>query len=177
MTGVQSDVPRAILMNLRSGTMNSYYAETFGQPFRPDHFVSGQTGASNNRTKGYHVESAEFIDSVLDVARKETEDHCLQGFQLYHSLGGTRSGMGTLLMPKIREGHFDRIMETFSIILPPNMSDTVVVPHSVVIDSHLLVENADERMLPDNEALCDIWFRTLKLTTPTFGGTVDEKYP
>ena len=57
--------------------------------------MSGQTGASNNRMKGHHVESGEPIDSVLDVARRETEDHCLQGFQLYHSLGGIGFGMGT----------------------------------------------------------------------------------
>ena len=105
----QFDVPCTILMNLESETMNSFHVETFGQPFSPDHSVSGQTGASNNRMKGHHVESAELIDSVLDVARKETEDHCLQGFQI-------GSGMGTLMMLKIREGHLDRIMETFSII-------------------------------------------------------------
>ena len=34
---------------------------------------------------------------------------------------------------------------------------------------HQLVENADECMVLDNEALYDICFRTLKLTTPTFG--------
>ena len=173
---VQSDVPRVILMDLKPGTMNNFYAETFGQPFRPDHFVSGQTGASNNRTKGHHVESAELIDSVLDVARKETEDHRLQSFQLCHSLGGTGSGMRTLLMPKIRDGPFDRIMETFSIILPPNVSDTMVVSYNIVFSFHLLVENADECMLMDNETLYDICFRTLKLTTPTFGGSVNEKH-
>merc|ERR1711903_249151 len=34
---------------------------------------------------------------------------------------------------------------------------------------HQLVENADEVMCMDNEALYDICFRTLKLTTPTYG--------
>ena len=54
---------------------------------------------------------------------------CLEhDFQLCHSLGGTGSGMGTLLISKIREEFFDRIMETFSIILPPNVSDTAVEP-------------------------------------------------
>ena len=60
----------AILMDPEPGTMNSSYAETFGRPFSPDHFTSGQTDASNNRTRGHHVESAELIDSVPDVARK-----------------------------------------------------------------------------------------------------------
>merc|ERR1712196_538525 len=75
---------------------------------------------------------------------------CLQGFQFCHSLGGgTGSGMGTLLISKIREEFPDRIMCTFSIVPSPKVSDTVVEPY--------------------NAALYDICFRTLKLTTPTFG--------
>merc|ERR1711948_32661 len=38
-----------------------------------------------------------------------------------------------------------------------------------------LVENADECFLLDNEALYDICFRTLKLTTPTHGGRMSTK--
>jgi len=94
----------------------------------------------------------------------------LQGFQLCHSLGGgTGSGMGTLLISKVREEYPDRIMETFSVIPSPKVSDTVVEPYNAVLSFHQLVENADECMLLDNEALYDICFRTLKLTTPTYG--------
>ena len=59
---------------------------------------------------GGELEGAELIDSVLDVARKEAEGcDCLQGFQMTHSLGGgTGSGMGTLLISKIREEYPDR---------------------------------------------------------------------
>ena len=131
----------------------------------------GQTGAGNNWAKGHYTEGAELIDSVLDVVRKEAEGcDCFQGFQLCHSLGGgTGSGMGTLLISKVREEYPDHIMETFSIIPSPKVSDTVVEPYNAVLSFHQLVENADECMLLDNEALYDICFRTLKLTTPTYG--------
>ncbi len=47
---------------------------------------------------------------------------CLQGFQLTHSLGGgTGSGMGTLLISKIREEYPDRIMNTFSVMPSPKV--------------------------------------------------------
>merc|ERR1711982_192620 len=59
--------------------------------------------------------------------------------------------------------------ETFSIIPSPKVSDTVVEPYNAVLSFHQLVENADEVMMMDNEALYDICFRTLKLTTPTYG--------
>jgi tubulin beta len=49
------------------------------------------------------------------------------------------------------------------------VSDTVVEPYNATLSVHQLVENADEVMVIDNEALYDICFRTLKLTTPTFG--------
>lgn len=45
------------------------------------------------------------------------------GFQLTHSLGGgTGSGMGTLLISKIREEYPDRIMITFSVVPSPKVS-------------------------------------------------------
>ncbi len=117
-------VPRAVLVDLEPGTMDSVRSGPFGQIFRPDNFVFGQSGAGNNWAKGHYTEGAELVDSVLDVVRKEAEScDCLQGFQLTHSLGGgTGSGMGTLLISKIREEYPDRIMNTFSVVPSPKVS-------------------------------------------------------
>lgn len=86
-------------------------------------FSVGQSGAGNNWAKGHYTEGAELVDSVLDVVRKEAEScDCLQGFQLTHSLGGgTGSGMGTLMISKIREEYPDRIMNTFSVVPSPKV--------------------------------------------------------
>ena len=193
-------VPRAVLVDLEPGTMDSVRSGPFGQVFRPDNFVfgkislnvyfqllwctvssakivifnsslTGQSGAGNNWAKGHYTEGAELVDSVLDVVRKEAEScDCLQGFQLTHSLGGgTGSGMGTLLISKIREEYPDRIMNTFSVVPSPKVSDTVVEPYNATLSVHQLVENTDETYCIDNEALYDICFRTLKLTTPSYG--------
>ncbi|CAH2060135.1 unnamed protein product [Thlaspi arvense] len=161
-------VPRAVLMDLEPGTMDIVRSGLYGQIFRPDNFVFGQSGAGNNWAKGHYTEGAELIDSVLDVVRKEAENcDCLQGFQVCHSLGGgTGSGMGTMLISKIREGYPDRMMLTFSVIPSPKVSDTVIEPYNATLSVHQLVENADECMVLDNEALYDICFRTLKLSTP-----------
>ncbi|KAJ7961316.1 Tubulin beta chain [Quillaja saponaria] len=142
-------VPRAVLMDLEPGTMDSLRSGPYGQIFRPDNFVFGQSGAGNNWAKGHYTEGAELIDSVLDVVRKEAENcDCLQGFQVCHSLGGgTGSGMGTLLISKIREEYPDRMMLTFSVFPSPKMNVWYLT----------------------TEALYDICFRTLKLTTPSFG--------
>ncbi|KAJ6308135.1 hypothetical protein OIU76_017831 [Salix suchowensis] len=136
-------VPRAVLMDFEPGTMDSLRTGPYGQIFRPDNFVFGQTGAGNNWDKGHYTEGAELIDSVLDVVRKEAENcDCLQGFQICHSLG---------------------------VFPSPKVSDTVVEPYNATLSVHQLVENADEYMVLDNEALYDICFRTLKLSNPSFG--------
>ncbi|RDX91248.1 Tubulin beta-1 chain, partial [Mucuna pruriens] len=139
-------VPRAVLMDLEPGTMDAARTGPYGQIFRPDNFVFGQSGAGNNFAKGHYTEGAELIDSVLDVVRKEVENSdCLQGFQVCHSLGGgTGSGMGTLLISKIREEYPDRMMLTFSVFPSPKVSDTVVEPYNATLSVHQLVENADE---------------------------------
>jgi len=108
--------------------MDSVRSGPFGQIFRPDNFVFGQSGAGNNWAKGHYTEGAELVDSVLDVVRKESEScDCLQGFQMTHSLGGgTGSGMGTLLISKIREEYPDRIMNTFSVVPSPKVGRSYI---------------------------------------------------
>ena len=47
-------VPRAILMDLEPGTMDSVRAGPFGQLFRPDNFVFGQTGKEGDDLPVYY---------------------------------------------------------------------------------------------------------------------------
>ena len=164
-------VPRAVLTDLEPGTMDAIRAGPFGQLFRPDNFVFGQSGAGNNWAKGHYTEGAELVDSVMDVIRKESEScDTLQGFQLTHSMGGgTGSGMGTLLVSKVKEEFPDRILSTYSVVPSPKVSDTVVEPYNATLSIHQLVENADQCFALDNEALYDICFRTLKLSNPSYG--------
>ncbi|XP_030645973.1 tubulin beta-2b chain isoform X7 [Chanos chanos] len=70
-------VPRAVLVDLEPGTMDSVRSGPFGQVFRPDNFVFGQSGAGNNWAKGHYTEGAELVDSVLDVVRKEVDEQML----------------------------------------------------------------------------------------------------
>ncbi|PWN18301.1 tubulin-domain-containing protein [Microstroma glucosiphilum] len=164
-------VPRAVLVDLEPGTMDTIKASGHGGLFRPDNFVFGQSGAGNNWAKGHYTEGAELVDQVLEVVRKEAEScEMLQGFQITHSLGGgTGSGMGTLLISKIREEYPDRMMSTYSVLPSPKVSDTVVEPYNATLSIHQLVENADQTFCIDNEALYAICHRTLKINTPKYG--------
>lgn len=119
---------------------------------------------------GYYTEGAEIIDEAMDVVRKEAETtDCLQGFQIKHSLGGgTGSGLGTLLMSKLREEFPDRIMESFSVFPSTKVSDVVVSPYNTVLATHQLIQNLDSTVVLDNEALYNISCYTLKQSQPTY---------
>ena len=49
-------VPRAILVDLEPGTMDSVRGGPYGNLFRPDNYVFGQSGAGNNWAKGHYTE-------------------------------------------------------------------------------------------------------------------------
>jgi len=177
------------MVDLEPGTMDAIREGTYGRLFHPNNFIFGQAGAGNNWAKGHYTEGAELVDQVMDVVRKEAEGcDCMQvgyshrslsislinytivqGFQVTHSLGGgTGSGMGTLLVQKIREDYPDRIVSTFSVAPSPKVSDTVVEPYNATLSLHQLIESTDETFCIDNEALYDICFRTLKLQEPSY---------
>lgn len=50
--GTNRYVPRAVLVDLEPGTMDSVRSGPLGNLFRPDNFVFGQNGAGNNWAKG-----------------------------------------------------------------------------------------------------------------------------
>lgn len=162
-------VPRAILVDLEPGVVDSIRSGSYGQLFRPDNMVCGHSGAGNNWAKGHHTEGLELVDCVLDIVRREAENcECLQGFQLTHSLGGgTGSGMGTLLLCRLMDEYPDRIMNSFSVVPSPKVSDTVVEPYNAMLTLHHLLESTDETFCIDNEALYNICRTALKLKSPT----------
>lgn len=126
--------------------------------------------ALHNRAKGHYTEGAELIDEAVDIIRRETEGcDCPQGFQLTQSIGGgTGSGMGTLLLLKIRDNYPDRITATFSVYPSPKVSDVVVEPYNATLSIHQLLENSDQTFVIDNEALFSISHNVLKQQEPKY---------
>ncbi|CEQ42267.1 SPOSA6832_04071, partial [Sporobolomyces salmonicolor] len=171
-------VPRGLQIDLEPSTGDAIKGSKIGGLFRPSGFIFGNSGAGNNWAKGYYTEGAELVDTIMDQLRHEAEGcELLQGFQLVHSIGGgTGSGLGTLLLGKIREevGTYpDRMLATYSILPSPKVSETVVEPYNAVLSFHQLVEQSDLTFNFDNEALSpltpnDILKKTLKKDSPAY---------
>jgi tubulin beta len=64
--------------------------------------------------------------------------------------------MGTLMVSRIREEYPDKIIETFSVVPSPKVSDSVLEPYNSILSMHQLIENSDACMVMDNEALYNI---------------------
>ena len=67
-------VPRAVLVDLEPGTMDSVRSGPYGQIFRPDNFVFGQSGAGNNWAKGHYTEGR-FIQRIYLLAKQAANVH------------------------------------------------------------------------------------------------------
>jgi len=163
-------IPRGIMVDLEPGTMDVIKAHSMGKMFRPDNMVFGQTGAGNNWAKGYYTEGQELIDEIMDRVRREVEScECVQGFQLFHSIGGgTGSGLGTLVLNNLRDCYVDRMTSTYTVFPSMKVSDTVVEPYNAVLSTHQLIENSDESFILDNEAMHCIATWVLKMKQPSF---------
>ena len=66
-------VPRAVLVDLEPGTMDSVRSGPYGGIFRPDNFVFGQSGAGNNWAKGHYTEGEIMIRYI---SQQTLQDNC-----------------------------------------------------------------------------------------------------
>ena len=76
--------------------------------------------------------------------------------------------MGSLLISKIKEEYPDSIMTTYSVVPSQKVSDTVYEPLNTVLAMNHLINEADQCFVLDNEALYDMCFRRLRISTPNY---------
>jgi len=70
-----------------------------------DNFCCGKNSLAGLFAKGHYTDGSELIDATMDKARKLIERcECPEGFMMSYGIGGgAGSGMGTLLMSKLRD--------------------------------------------------------------------------
>lgn len=163
-------VPRSINVDLEPGTLDTMKSGPLGDLFKPQSYIFGHGGAGNIWAKGHYSEGTDICDAVLEMVRKETEScDALQGFQLTHSLGGgTGSGLGTLILTKLKDEFYDKIISTFSVVPSPSISNTVVEPYNCTLSVHKLLEFSGITFCFDNEALFKITSDVMKEDKPSF---------
>ena len=149
-------VPRAVLVDLDPKFLKE---GPLSKQIPSKNIFYGRGGANNIFANGHYIDGADLVDGILDCVRKEVEA-CdgFQGFQMTHSLGGgTGSGLGTLVLSRLREEYPDRTMLNFCVSPYSCAGDSVVAPYNAVLALHQLVENSDQTVILDYKALLDMF--------------------
>lgn len=170
-------VPRAIMVDLEPRVVNSIVNGPYGSMYNPENIYvpsNGGGGAGNNWGVGYSM-GDQYMDALMDMLDREAEgSDSLEGFLLLHSIaGGTGSGLGSVLLERLREQYPKKLLQTYSVF--PNtsqqMSDVVVQPYNSVLALKRLALHADGVIVLDNGALTRIAGDVLNTTSPSLQQT------
>jgi hypothetical protein len=86
--------------------------------------------------------------------RRRRKDQVPQGFLLTHSIGGgSGSGLGSLILERLRQAYPKKKIFTFSVAPSPVISDSAVEPYNAILTLQRILDNADAAVMLDNEAL------------------------
>jgi tubulin alpha len=169
-TGSGKFVPRSVFLDLEPSVIDEVRSGTYRQLFHPEQLISGKEDAANNYARGHYTVGKEVIDLCLDRIRK-LADGCsgLQGFLLFHSLGGgTGSGFGSLLLERLSVDYGKKSKLEICVYPAPQVSTSVVEPYNSILSTHAMLEHTDCAFLVDNEAIYDIAIRSLGVERPTY---------
>ncbi len=138
--------------------------------YKAENYVQGDGGAGNNWAIGYYTRGNDILQEIMDIIRKEVEGcDSLQGFQITHSLGGgTGSGLGTLIIKKLKDSFPKALNASFSVYPSPKVSDVVVEPYNAILSINQILNNGDLSFTLDNDALYSMSLNLLKVAKPKY---------
>ncbi|XP_025094504.1 tubulin alpha-8 chain-like [Pomacea canaliculata] len=163
-------VPRAIFVDLEANVVDEVRSGPYRQLFHPDQMMTGKEDAANNFARGHYTVGKEMVDGVVERIQKMVEQ-CdgLQGFMLFHSLGGgTGSGFASLLAERLSVSFGKKSKLEVTIYPAPQMSTSVVEPYNAVLATHSLLEHSDCSFLLDNQAIFQLCKTKLDVDRPSY---------
>eukprot|EP01054_Gregarina_sp_Poly1_P010051 Gregarina_sp_Poly_1__10050@NODE_676_length_6827_cov_240_110355_g509_i0_p1_GENE_NODE_676_length_6827_cov_240_110355_g509_i0NODE_676_length_6827_cov_240_110355_g509_i0_p1_ORF_typecomplete_len461_score66_05Tubulin/PF00091_25/2_2e85Tubulin_C/PF03953_17/9_2e54Tubulin_3/PF14881_6/4_9e06Tubulin_2/PF13809_6/0_21_NODE_676_length_6827_cov_240_110355_g509_i033244706 len=163
-------VPRCVMVDLEPSVIDSIRSGPYSQLFNPDMMVTGKEDAANNFARGHYTVGKEISDSVMEKIRRTVDQcRCLQGFIIFHAVGGgTGSGLTALISEMLSEEYFRKAKFHFSTWPSPQIATAVVEPYNAIMTTHSLLEHSDVSVVLDNEAIYDICKRNLDVERPTY---------
>jgi len=124
---------------LKPTTINQVRGGDYGKLYHPDQLISGKEDAANNYARGHYTVGKELLETSLNRIRK-LADQCdgLQGFLIFHSLGGgTGSGFASLLLEHLTIDYGSKKTKLDFCVFPsPQVATSVVQPYNTVLAIH-----------------------------------------
>ncbi|XP_034309142.2 tubulin alpha-1A chain-like [Magallana gigas] len=162
--------PRAAFVDLEPTVVDEVRTGTYRQLFKPEQLITGKEDAASNYARGHYTVGKKMIDLVQERIG-ELADECdgLQGFLIFHSLGGgTGSGFTSLLMERLSVDYGKKSKLEFAVFPAPQVSTAVVEPYNSILTTHTTLEHSDCAFIIDNEAIYDVCRQNLDIERPTY---------
>eukprot|EP00915_Cephaloidophora_sp_WS-2016_P003055 GHVH01004137.1.p1 GENE.GHVH01004137.1~~GHVH01004137.1.p1 ORF type:complete len:358 (+),score=67.97 GHVH01004137.1:497-1570(+) len=132
--------------------------------------ITGKEDAANNFARGYFTVGRDYVDQIMEsVSQVVRTCESLQGFIIYHSVGGgTGSGLCSLISEQLSNEFPRKSKFHFSTWPSPDIATAVVEPYNAVLSSHALLEHSDVSVVLDNEAIYGICKQNLDIPRPQY---------
>ena len=169
-TGNGKYVPRAAMIDLEPNIVNEVRSGHYRNLFHPKQLLTGNEDASNNYARGYFTVGRDMIENTVETVKKLAEQcESLQGFFLFHSVGGgTGSGFASLLLERLSVDYDKKLKLDLPIYPTPQVATSVVEPYNAVFTTHTSLNHINSSVVMDNEAIYDICKRNLNLEQPSY---------
>lgn len=164
-----SYVPRAIFIDTEPSSVDQLRNGQYKAIYNSNQFFTGKEDSANSFVRGYHTLGRTIVGPIVEKVRQILEhSNNLQGFLLYHSLGGgTGSGFSSKLLEALAD-EYPRLTKLQVAVHPaPNISSTIVEPYNAVLATHSTLDQVDCSFMFDNQALYDI-SREAFIDQPTY---------
>lgn len=161
--------PRMLYIDLESNVLDEIRTGVYRHLFHPTRIISGKEDAASNYARGYFTLGREVIEHIAEQIRQMTHRcESIQGFVIFHSFGGTGSGLSSLILERLHEEYTKKTRLEFVVFPSPKLSTILTEPYNTVFNTHLGLEYADCVFIVDNEALWDICTDLLKISHGNF---------
>lgn len=163
-------VPRTTFADLEPSVIDEVRNGTYKSLYSPEQMISGNEDAANNFARGFYTVGKDNLCKLVNSVRRQVENcSSLQGFMIFHSLGGgTGSGYESLLLEHLCTEYGKTHKLEFSIYPAPVKSTAVVEPYNAVLSTHNSLMHADCSFLMDNEAINDICCQRLGMKAANY---------
>lgn len=162
-------VPRALFVDLDPSSINEIRICKYNKIYNSDFFINGNGNALNNYACGRYSLGTTIIDKTLDGIKLSNQCKDLEGFLIFHSLGGgTGSGFTSLLSERLNNEFPRKKFFEFTIFPSSKFSTSTTEPYNSVLSTHSTIDYFDCSFSFDNKSLYKVCSKELDVHQPNF---------
>jgi hypothetical protein len=130
--------------------------------FDQDNMINHKEGSGGISARGNYTIGREIEDPIENAIRRTAEAcESLDGIMVYFSpLGGTGSGLGTLISGKLSVNYPKKIKMGINLVPSQNLCDSTVAPYNFMLCKDAYIEYLDSSIMLSNQNINDLLYIT-----------------